>query len=145
MQRRRSGGTEQARGASNVLRVDSAHFRRPLGRPILHTLGKLIEPVGPLLDEIVVVEVFADDHIDHRHSERRVGRGANLQEYLGVRRQPGDLGIDDHKLRAAAAHRIDDPMPEKAIAVRDNRVVTPNQTHFRPFVTRVVVAQLGEL
>ena len=145
LQRRGPRRAEQTRGASDVLRVDSAHFRCPLGRPILHTLGKLSEPVGPLLDKIMVVEVFADDHVDHRHSERRIGRGMNLQKHLGVRRQPGDLGIDDHEIRAATAHRIDDPMPEKAIAVGNDRVVAPDQAHFWPFVTRVVVAQLGEL
>ena len=36
-------------------------------------------------------------------------------------------------------------MPEKAIAVGNDWVVSPDQAHFRPFVTRVVVAQLGEL
>ena len=145
LQRRRPSRAEQTRGASDVLRVDSAHFCRAFGRPILHTLGKLVEPVGPLLDEIMVVEVFADDHVDHRHSERRVGRRTNLQKHLSVRRKPRDLGVDNHELRAATAHRIDDPMPEKAVAVRDDRVVTPDQAHFWPFVTRVVVAQLGKL
>ena len=145
LQRCRPRGAEQSRGTSDVLRVDSAHFRRALGRPILHTLGELIEPVGPFLDEIMVVKVFADDHVDHRHSERRIGRGTNLQKHLGVRRKPRDLGIDDHKLRAATAHRIDDPMPEKAVAVGNDRVVTPDQAHFRPYVAGIVVAQLGEL
>ena len=145
LQRCRPRRAKQSRGTSDVLRVDSAHFRRALGRPILHTLGELIEPVGPLLDEIMVVEVFADDHVDHRHSERRVGRGTNLQKHLSVRRKPRDLGVDDHELRAATAHRIDDPMPEKAVAVGNDRVVTPDQAHFRPYVAGIVVAQLGEL
>ena len=145
LQRCRPRRAKQSRGTSDVLRVDSAHFRRALGRPILHTLGELIEPVGPFLDEIMVVEVFADDHVDHRHSECRVGRRTNLQKHLSVRRKPRDLGVDDHELRAATAHRIDDPMPEKAIAVGNDRVVTPNQAHFRPYVAGIVVAQLGEL
>ena len=111
---------------------------RILGRAFL----ELIEPVAPVLDEIVVVEVFLDDEVDHAEAERGVGAGTQLQMIVGVRCHPGDARIDDDVF-GSAFHEVDKGMAEEAVGVREKRVFAPEHDVLRHFVTRIVES-IGE-
>ena len=79
-------------------------------------LFQLVKAVAPFLDELMIVEVFLDDHVDHAEGERRVGAAANLKPKVGLRGEPSELGIDDDQL-AATLHAVDHPVPQVAVGV----------------------------
>ena len=74
-------------------------------------LFQLVKAVAPFLDELMIVEVFLDDHVDHAEGERRVGAGANLQEEVGLLGNLAEAGVDDDELRAALLHVAQGPLP----------------------------------
>ena len=53
-----------------------------------HALGELFEAVAPFLDEIVVVEVFGNDDVEHGHGQRRVGARTQAQMPVGAGGNP---------------------------------------------------------
>lgn len=75
------------------------------------TLFQLVKAVAPFLDELMIVEVFLDDHVDHAEGECRVGAGADLQEEVGLLGNLAEAGVDDDELRAALLHVAQGPLP----------------------------------
>ena len=125
-----------------VLR-NPAHRLRPLRRPFLDALGKLVEAVAPLLDELAVVEVLGDDDVEHGQGERAVGAGAQAQPIVGTGRQPGERRVDGDQ-PAAALHAVDDPASVEVVGVRGDGVAPPDHDHLRrnPLGVLGVVAAL---
>ncbi len=125
--------------------VGGIHLRDlgdPLDRVRAHPVGKLLEPVAPALDEVVVVEVLAYDHVQKPQRKRAIGAGPQLQVHLGARGKPVHPRIGHHETRAAL-HHLHERVAEQAVGVRAQRVAAPYQHVLRAFPARVVVA-LGE-
>ena len=61
----------------NLLHRDTGDFGSPLGGKLLNVLSQLIETVNPVLAEVVIVEILADDHMQDGQSQRAVGARAN--------------------------------------------------------------------
>ena len=135
----RLGGGVHARGAVDVLDGHVADLGGLLRRHALHPLGQFVETVAPVLNEVVVVEVFGDDDVEHGHAERRVGAGAQLQMDVGARGQPGHARIDDNQARAAA-HGVHDRMSEKAVRVGLERRLAPDHEHLGLVIALVIPA-----
>ena len=76
----------------------------------LHALLELVEALHPLGDELLVVDAFVDDHVEHAERERAVGAGPQLQVMGRAAGHPGVARIDRDDLRAAL-HAVDDPVP----------------------------------
>ena len=72
------GGTlrHAPRRRPDVLRIDLGDFGHAVHRIRAHALSQLFEPVAPVLDELVVVEVFLDDHVQKSQRQRPVRAGA---------------------------------------------------------------------
>ena len=130
------GGVHACRGADLVGR-HAADLGGLFGRHGGAPLGQLVEAVAPVLDEVVVVEVFLDDDVDHGHAQRRVGAGAQLQEDVGPRGQPGHTRVDDDEARAAA-HGVHHRMPEEAVGVALQRRLAPHHQDLGLLVALVV-------
>ena len=67
----------------------------PLGRVLLGLLGELLEAVRVLLHEIVVVEVFLDEHVRHCHEQRQVGAGVDGHPVAGEDAGVVEARVDD--------------------------------------------------
>ena len=59
---------------------------------------QFVETDGVLLDELLVIEFFLDDDVDHRQGHCAVGAGPDLQVHVGLIGQGDALGVDDHQL-----------------------------------------------
>ena len=68
-------GVEPGR-AVDLLGRHAADLSCLLGRHLGHAFGQLVEPEAPAIHEVLVVEVLADDDVEHSHGQRRVGAGA---------------------------------------------------------------------
>ena len=132
------GGVHARRGADLVGR-NAADLGGLLGRHGGAPLGQLVEAVAPVLHEVVVVEVFLDDDVDHGHAERRVGAGAQLQEDVGPGCQPGHARIDDDEARAAA-HGVHHRVTEEAVGVALERRLAPHHQDLGLLIALVVPA-----
>ena len=139
LQRRGFGVGVHARCRLDVLGVDAADLARLLGRHLGHALGQLLEAVAPVLHEVVVVEVFLDDGVQHGHAQRRVSAGAHAQVVVGARRKPRDARIHHDEARAAA-HHVDDRMAEETVRVGRERRLSPDHDAFRIHESRVFEA-----
>ena len=135
---------EQARGGGDLVLGDPGHLLDLVHVERAGAFGQLVKAIGPALDEIVVVEVFLDDHLDHRERERRVGAGAQLQVDVGVCSQPGDARLDGDEL-AAELHGVGDPVPHEEVGVGNRGVAAPDDGALRAGPLGVVVAQRREL
>ena len=125
--------------------VDPADLGDLARRVLLHALGQLVETVAPLLDELVVVQVLVDDDVEHAQRQRRVGAGAQAQPVLGLRREPGELRVDNDQL-APALHRLDQPVAQERIGIAHDRVATPVENALRSHPILIcLVAVLAEL
>ena len=65
---------------------DFGNLRR---RILLHALGKCLETIRPVLNELMIVQIFFDHDIHHTEGESGVGARANLQPQVGTARNPG--------------------------------------------------------
>lgn len=61
----------------------------------------------------MIVEIFLDDDVEHRHRKGGVRAGAQLEMDIGASRKPIDARVDLDEARSAA-HRINDGMAEEA-------------------------------
>ena len=66
-------------GKADVVGIHLADLGSPLGGPVLHALGQLVEAVRPVLDELGVVPSMLDDLVHERQREGGVGAGTGLQ------------------------------------------------------------------
>ena len=121
----RLGGRVHAGGLINLLDRNLADLGGLLSRHGGATLSQLLEAVAPVLDEVVVVQVFLDDDVDHCHAQRGVGAGAQLDVQVCASRQPGDARVDDDQT-GAAAHGVNHGMAEEAVRVGLERSLAPN-------------------
>lgn len=103
-------------GSHDLLLGHPGDLGDALGVELGGALGKLLEAVAPLVDELVIVEVFLDDDLHHAEGQRRIGAGTHTQMQLGLRGKPGDLRIDCDDLHAAL-HEVDDPVTVEALEV----------------------------
>ena len=62
--------------------------------------GKLVEAVGPLLDELLVIETFLDDDVEEPQGKRRVCPRPQLEPVLGLFGQVDPPRVDDDDLGA---------------------------------------------
>ena len=106
----------------NQIRVHAGDRGGALGRVLLAALGELIEAVDPVLAELMVVQILADDDVAHREVQRAVGARTNLKEVLGAGRKPSRTRVDHNHLHAALEH-VNQRMAEQAVWVRDERVL----------------------
>ena len=137
------GGGVCAGDLAHLLVRDLRQLLDLLVRVLVDSLDEPIEAVHPLLDELLVVDVLVNDDLQHADGERRVGARTKLQDLLGARAHPGDLGVDDDKLRAHL-HHVDDLVAEIARRVRDERVRAPHDHVLRTLEARVVVLLVEE-
>ena len=62
--------------------------------------GKLVEAVGPLLDELFVIEAFLDDDVEKPQGKRRVRARPQLEPVFGLLGQVDPPRVDDDDLGA---------------------------------------------
>ena len=128
-----------ARRLADEVGVHARDLGSLLHRHGRHALGELFEAVAPFLDEIVVVEVFGNDDVEHGHGQRRVGARTQPQMPVGARRHPIHARLDAHEL-GAAAHHVDGGMAEQAVAVGRQGLLGPEHDELGQLEHRVVVA-----
>ena len=73
----------------------------PLRRVLPHVLGELVESERPLLHELRVVQLLADDDVQHPERERGVRAGPNRHPDVGQRNVRLHGRFDCHHLRPA--------------------------------------------
>ena len=100
---------------------------------------ELIESVAPLVDEVVVAEVFFEEDVEDAQGESGVGSGADSKVLSRIAREPGDFGVDVDDL-GAALHHVNHPVPVPTFVVGDQGVVAPDHEDFGDLVCGVVVA-----
>ena len=125
--------------AVDVVDGHLADLGRLLRRHVGDALGELVEAVAPALDEVVVVEVFLDEDVAHRHRERRVGAVAQAQLHDGAGGEPVHARVDGHELRAAL-HKVDHRVAEEAVGVGRERHLAPENHELGHLILGVVVA-----
>ena len=95
------GGSHGASDIADDVGVDSADLSRPFGGELLHVLGELVEARAPVLDEVVVEKVFADDDVQEGERKCAVGAGADRHPDVGLRRELIHHRTDVDELHAA--------------------------------------------
>ena len=78
------GGAHESRNLDDALLGDARDGSGPSGRELLDMLGQLIEAEAPVLDEVVIVEILADNDIQERKCEGAVGAGNDGQPVIGM-------------------------------------------------------------
>ena len=78
-------GAHHAGDLVNLLDGNTRDLACPLGRELLHVLGELVEAVDPVVAEIVIVEVLADDDMQDGQSQGTVGTGTDGDPDVGMR------------------------------------------------------------
>ena len=125
--------------AIDVLDIDSADFRCFLGRHGGDSLRQLFEAVAETIDEVVVVQVFLDDDVEHRHAERRVGAGAKGKVVRCACCKPIGSRVDRDEL-ASALHAVDYGVPEESVTVRRQGLFAPRNHNLGNFIGGIFVA-----
>ena len=120
----------EPRRAPDVVRLHPCNGFGPLGRIPLDPFGEPAEAVGPLLDELLVVELLADDHVEHGEPQRIVGAGAKLEKVVGALGEHGLARVDDDDL-GLAGQGILYPESQFAIGPGIDGVVAPEQDQVR--------------
>ncbi len=92
----------RARHLSDDLRGDPRGFGDLRRQERLHPLGQRFEADRIFLHELLVIQFLLNNHMKHRHRERRVGTGSNLSPHIGLRGGFRKPGVHDDKLRATA-------------------------------------------
>ena len=82
------------RRAVDVLDVEAADLRSFFGGHRGDTLRQLFEAVAETIDEVVVVQVFLDDDVEHRHAECCVGARTKGKMVRRARCEPVGPRID---------------------------------------------------
>ena len=129
---------EDARGRDEFFGPDIGIPRRRLRREAVHRATEVVEAGDVLGDELVVVELFGEDDVEHRCEQRSVVPWQRLEMDLG---QPGCLGVprvDDQQLHAPVGLL---PQPYGRVApgsslVGDGRVDPDEERDVRLVVTR---------
>jgi hypothetical protein len=83
IQQGRLGAGEQARGSADLVGSYPGDRLGPFGCVLLHAFGKFGETVRPLRHEWFVIQLLADDDVEHRQSKRIVGARPDLQPEIG--------------------------------------------------------------
>ena len=89
------------RDRADVVGIYLADLGSPLGGPVLHALGQLVEAVRPVLDELGVVPPMLDDLVHERQREGGIGAGTGLQGHVRVLGHVLEAHVDDDELRDA--------------------------------------------
>ena len=99
----RSGLAEPARGLLDVRGgtpvICAARSRRPLADGGLHGF----QARGVLCDEVAVVQPVAQEHVEHRQEQGKIGARAHREIQIGVARDRRHARIDDDELAAIFA------------------------------------------
>ena len=98
MEGRGLAGRVETGGTADILGIDPGDLGSPFGGLVLHLITQRIKAVAPVLDEIVIVEVLLDDHVDHGHRNGSVGAGTGLDVVLGTRAHPSNARVDVDEL-----------------------------------------------
>ena len=128
-----------ASSLANEIGIHAGDFSRLLDGHVLHALGELVKAIRPTLNEVMIVEIFGDDDVQHRHTERRICTRTQAKVPVGARRHPVDARVDTHELRAAA-HHVDGGVTEQTVTVRRQRLLAPKNDELRKLEHGVVVA-----
>ena len=83
-----AGVRVHARRAVDVLDVKAANLRSFFGGHCGDAFRQLLEAVTETIDEVVVVQIFLDDDVEHRHAERCVGTRAKGKVVRRARCEP---------------------------------------------------------
>ena len=136
------GLREHAGSFDDLLLGDPGDLGGARRRHFLHAFRQFFEAERPFLHEIMIIEVFLDDDVQHGHCERRVSAGPNAHVNLRAGGQVGKARVDGYQL-GAALHAVDDPVPEESIGVGVERIVAPKNENFgsRPFLAVVAVGE----
>src|SRR6185503_17284399 len=130
-------GREEARGGANLVGRHPRDRLGPFRRVLVDVLGELLEAVRVLLAEVVIVEVFLDDHVQEREPERVVGAGANLQPDLRLLRDDRLARIDRDHARLVQ-QCLADVESCLAVGARVRRLVPPVHDHRRRRAAREI-------
>ena len=114
-------------------------LRRPFHAVFHAALLELVPAVAPLLHEVVIVQVFVDEHADEAERQRRVGVGAQLQVVQRAGGKPVHARVDVDEL-GAALQKLDDGMAPRAVRIGAQAVAPPVQQVLRLHEFGVVVA-----
>ena len=126
-----------ARCRVNLLDGNLANLRGLLRRHGRNALSQLVEAIAPVLDEVMIVEIFLDDDVEHRHRQSGVRAGTQLEMDIGAGRKPIDARVDLDEARSAA-HRINDGMAEEAVRVRLEGSLTPHDDDLGQLIALVI-------
>ena len=94
------GGAHEAGGLDDAILGNTRDRRCPRGWELLHVLSQLVEAEAPVLDEVVVVEILADDNVQNGQCERAVSAGDDGQPEVGMGAQAFLHGADVDDLHA---------------------------------------------
>ena len=104
---------------------------------ILHTFGERVEAVGPLRHKRFIVQLLADDDIQHRKRERVVGAGPDLQPKVSLLGERCAPRIDNDRL-GIAVERLDHAETRFTVRPRQDRVVAPIEDTRRRHLAGVI-------
>ena len=139
---RQAGGLGRRVHASRLADLvggNPGDFRDLLDGIFRRALFQLVKAVTPFLDELMVVEVLLDDHVDHAEGECRIGAGADLQEEIGLLGDLAETGVDDDELRAALLHVAQGPLPVQKLG--RSRVAAPQNDEVSALPVRLIGAE----
>ncbi len=87
----------------------------------------------------MIVEVLAQNDVEHGEADGRVGARAQLQMVLGTCAEPGEARVDHDELRSPL-HEVHDGMAVEAVGIGLQRALAPEYDVLRHLVARIVVA-----
>ena len=87
-------GSEQARASDDVVCRHAGDLGNLLGRVVAHAFGKFVEPVGPLLYPIGIVELLFHEHVHEAERQGALRTGTGLKPVVGVLGQVGIANVD---------------------------------------------------
>ena len=137
-----SGGSircEGTRGANQLFGINPGNFLHTLGRPFLAGFGQLFKTIRPALNELVIIQAFADDDIQKAQANSGIGTRTKLQMELRMGSKPRYARVDNDDLRATL-NQVDNAGTEEAIGAGIQRVFAPDHDVFRNNVARMIVA-----
>ncbi len=79
-------------------------------------LSQLINAEDPLLAEVMVIEVLAQDDMEHGQADGSIGAGTQLQVIGSAGAKPGEARIDGDEL-GSTFHEVNDGMAIEPIGV----------------------------
>ncbi len=137
IQQGRFGIGEKACRGADLVGGDPGDRLGPIRCELFDVLGKLGEAVRPLRDERLIIQFFADDHIQHRQRQRIVGAWPDLQPEVRLFGERRAARIHHNGARIV---RQRFPYIETRLAVRprQHRVMTPKKNARRRHLAGVV-------